>query len=183
MHACTRFILLLLGLPLAVPLQAQCRLCSQPSGTSSLQASSGDVDLQIETDLAFDRLLLGGAGQGAATIRPGGASSAEGAVLEIGPRATVGSVVVHGEANRQVRVDIPHRVDLFSSGGGRITLLEVATDLPASPRLDAAGNLSFHFGGRLVLTGDDDGQYRGDVPITVEYERDSSNLAGNLISR
>ena len=43
------------------------------------------------------------------------------------------------------------------------------TDLPAAPRLDSAGSLSFRFGGRLVVNGDADGQYRGDLPITVEY--------------
>ena len=183
MHAATRLIMLPVGLLLAVPLEAQCRLCTQPSATTTEQAPSGDIDLQIETDLTFDRLVLSGAGEGAATIRPGGASSAEGAVLEAGARATVGSVVVHGQANRPVRVDIPHRVDLYSSAGGRITLLDVSTDLPPSPRLDAAGNLSFRFGGRLVISGSDDGQFRGDLPITVDYEGDSSNLAGNLISR
>ena len=45
----------------------------------------------------------------------------------------------------------------------------VTTDLPPLPRLDAAGNLSFRFGGRLFVTGDADGQFRGDLPITVEY--------------
>jgi hypothetical protein len=37
------------------------------------------------------------------------------------------------------------------------------------PRLDSAGNLSFRFGGRLLVTGNADGQFRGDLPITVEY--------------
>jgi hypothetical protein len=37
------------------------------------------------------------------------------------------------------------------------------------PKLDGAGNLSFRFGGRLRISGDADGGYRGDVPITVEY--------------
>ena len=37
------------------------------------------------------------------------------------------------------------------------------------PQLDAAGNLTFRFGGRLRVSGDADGDYRGDLPITVEY--------------
>ena len=49
------------------------------------------------------------------------------------------------------------------------TLDEVTTDLPPMPRLDSAGNLSFRFGGRLLVTGTADGQFRGDLPITVEY--------------
>ena len=89
--------------------------------------------------------------------------------MQLGPRAMVGSVQVHGEANRAVRVELPHRIELYSISGGRITLDDVTSDLSSSPHLDAAGNLSFRFGGRLVLTGDADGPFRGDLPITVEY--------------
>jgi hypothetical protein len=30
--------------------------------------------------------------------------------------------------------------------------------------------LSFRFGGRVRITGNADGDYRGDLPITVEYQ-------------
>lgn len=90
--------------------------------------------------------------------------------MQVGPRAMVGTVLVHGDAGRGVRVELPRRIELYSLGGGRITLDDVASDLPAAPRLDAAGNLSFRFGGRLIITGDADGQFRGDLPITVEYQ-------------
>ena len=148
---------------------AQCRLCSQPTAERARETPTGDVQLQIETALSFDRLILSGAGGGAATIRPDGSSGAEGSIANIGPRAMVGTVLVHGDAGRAVRVELPRRIELYSLGGGRITLDEVVTDLPVAPRLDAAGNLSFRFGGRLIVSGDADGQYRGDLPITVEY--------------
>ena len=148
---------------------AQCRLCNQPSTDRPEDKPDGDVELQVETALSFDRLIISGAGGGAATIRPDGANSSEGSVVEISPRAMVGTILVHGEANRMVRVDLPHRIELYSMGGSRITLDDVATDLTGTPRLDAAGNLSFHFGGRLIVSGDTDGQFRGDLPITVEY--------------
>ena len=98
-----------------------------------------------------------------------GSTGTQGSVMQLGPRATVGTVEVHGEPNRPVRVEIPHRIELYSLAGGRMTLDDVTTDLPGSPHLDAAGNLSFRFGGRLVVSGDTDGPYRGDLPITVEY--------------
>jgi uncharacterized protein DUF4402 len=151
------------------PTNAQCRLCDQPTADRPPDSADGDVQLQIESGLNFDRLIISGSGSGAATIRPDGANSAEGAVLEISPRAMVGTVLVHGEANRSVRVELPRRIELYSLSGGRITLDDVITDLSGTPRLDAAGNLSFRFGGRLIVTGDTDGQYRGDLPITVEY--------------
>jgi hypothetical protein len=81
----------------------------------------------------------------------------------------VGSAVVHGEAGRTVRVELPNRIDLYSLSGGRISLEDVVSDLSAAPKLDGSGSLSFRFGGRLRISGDADGEYRGDVPITVEY--------------
>lgn len=152
------------------PASAQCRLCDAPTrvGTDS-GPTSGDVELRIESSLNFDRLIFAGAGAGAATIRPNGSSGAEGSVMQLGPRAMVGAVQVHGEANRAVHVELPRRIELYSMGGGKITLDDVSTDLAPGPRLDAAGNLSFRFGGRLIVTGDSDGSYHGDLPITVEY--------------
>lgn len=152
------------------PVPAQCRLCDAGTASALPQPPGGDVDLQIETNLNFDRLILLGAGMGAATLRPDGSTGAEGAVMEVGPRAMVGTVLVHGEPNRAVRVDMPRRVELFSIGGGRMTLDDLSTDLSRAPRLDGAGNLSFRFGGRLIIAGDSDGPYRGDLPITVEYQ-------------
>jgi|SRR5947209_6035011 len=151
------------------PAGAQCRLCDQPATQRPTDSADGDVQLQIEATLDFDRLIVSGAAGGAVTIRPDGSNSTEGAVSDVGSRAMVGTVEVHGTAGRALRVDLPHRIELYSTAGRRITLDEVVTDLPSTPHLDAAGNLSFRFGGRLVVGGDADGQYRGDLPITVEY--------------
>jgi hypothetical protein len=127
------------------------------------------VELSIETSLNFDRLILSGEGQGAALIRPDGSSSAQGGVTGVSARAMVGSAVLHGEPGRAVRVELPKRIVLYSLSGGQITFDQVVSDLPSLPRLDSAGNLTFRFGGRLTISGDSDGQYRGDLPITVEY--------------
>jgi len=153
----------------SAPAAAQCRLCDQPATDRPADSADGDVELRVETGLDFDRLIFTGSGNGAATVRPDGSNGAEGIVEAVGPRATVGTVFVHGAPGRTLRVDIPHRIELYSLNGGRVTLEQVTTDLPAIPRLDSAGNLSFRFGGRLVVTGNSDGQYRGDLPITVEY--------------
>lgn len=173
MGALRHLLLSIAGVAVAIwvapPVEAQCRLCEQPTTALSTDGPNGDVQLQIETRLDFDRLILSGSGAGAATIRPDGTQLAEGGVVDLGPRAMVGTVLVHGEAGRSVRVDLPHRIELYSVGGGRITLDDITSDLPSLPRLDAAGNLTFRFGGRLMVSGDSDGQYRGDLPITVGY--------------
>lgn len=183
MAALKHLALLIAGLAGAGPVYAQCRLCDQPAAATPTQTPPGDLELRIETSLNFDRLVLSGNGQGEAVIRPTGANGADGAVMEIGPRATVGTVSVHGQANRELSIDMPHRIELYSGAGGRISLLDISTDLPSTPRLDAGGNLSFHFGGRLVVSGSDEGQFRGDLVINVDYAPDASISAGNLIAR
>src|SRR5438270_669136 len=92
---------------------AQCRLCTEPTTAAPADGTQGDVQLQIETSLNFDRLILTGGGPGSITIRPDGSSTAAGAVAGVGPRAMVGTVLVHGEPNRGLKVDLPRRVELF----------------------------------------------------------------------
>ena len=153
----------------SVPAAAQCRLCDAPTTARDEAASGQDIRLEIETSLSFDRLILYGAGAGTALIRPDGSTSAQGAVSDVGPRAMVGKAVVHGQPGRAVRVELPRRILLHSISGGQISFDDVVSDLPSMPRLDHSGTLSFRFGGRLRVTGDADGEYRGDLPITVEY--------------
>ena len=150
--------------------RAQCRLCSKPTTALSHEADGDGLQLEVETSLDFGRLILAGAGTGAAVIRPDGSNAAEGSLTGVSPRAMVGTAVVHGTPGRAVRVELPRRIDLYSIAGGRITVDDVVSDLSSLPRLDSAGNLTFRFGGRVTVTGDSEGQYRGDMPITVEYQ-------------
>jgi hypothetical protein len=153
----------------AAPASAQCRLCSTPTTQLQTGQDGGDLRLDVQATLDFDRLVLLGAGDGAATLLPGGERSASGSVATLSARAMVGSVTVHGEPNRTLRVEMPGTIQLYSLSGGRISVDRLDTDLPGMPRLDSAGNLTFRFGGRVQINGDSDGDYRGDVPITVEY--------------
>jgi hypothetical protein len=151
-------------------LQAQCRLCDKPETTLSPGAASGDdIQIDVETNINFDRLILARGGDGTAVIRPDGSRTATGSLSEVGARAMVATVVVRGQPSRAVRVDLPTRIELFSLSGGRIAFDQVESDLPSAPRLDSAGRLTFRFGGRLRVTGDAEGDYRGDLPVTVEY--------------
>ena len=153
------------------PANAQCRLCSTPVTARDEPGAKQDIQIEIETSIDFDRLILFGEGEGAAVIRPDGSSAAEGNITGVGARAMVGSATVHGDPGRAVRVELPHRIELYSrGGGGRISFDDVTSDLPSLPRLDSAGNLTFRFGGRIKVTGDAGGEYRGDLPITVEYQ-------------
>lgn len=158
------------AMAMETPALGQCRLCESPTTSRDDPTQSGDVRIEIQSALNFDRLIMYGSGQGAAIIRPDGSTLAEGSVTGLGPRAMVGTAIVHGEAGRAVRIDLPRRIELYSLSGGRISVEDVESDLPSAPRLDSGGNLTFRFGGRVRITGDADGEYRGDLPITVEYQ-------------
>ena len=154
------------ALPVAA---AQCRLCDTPTTVASTETSTGAINLQIEASLDFDRLILLGAGEGTAQLRPDGSTQVSGMVGAISNRAMVGSATVRGEPGRPVRIDLPHHIQLYSIAGGRISVDEIVSDLPATPRLDSTGTLSFRFGGRIHISGDAEGDYRGDMPITADY--------------
>ena len=158
---------LLAGAPVSAP--AQCRLCSTPTTQLDSDEAGDDIRLDVQATLDFDRLVLLGGGSGEAILLPGGEWSATGSVATVSARAMVGSITVHGEPNRALRIEMPGSIKLYSLSGGRISVDQLGTDLSGMPRLDSAGNLTFRFGGRLQISGDADGEYRGDVPITVEY--------------
>ncbi len=151
------------------PVPGQCRLCTTKTTALTQSLGQDGIQLEIQTSLDFDRLVLAGEGSGAAVIRPNGSNATEGALSGVSARAMVGTAVVHGIAGKAVRVELPRRIDLYSVSGGRISVDGVVSDLPSLPRLDSAGNLTFRFGGRLTVTGDAEGDYRGSMPITVEY--------------
>ena len=153
----------------AQPAAAQCRLCAAPATAPEQQAEAQPMRLEVETRLDFDQLVLTGPGEGSATLRPDGSRSVTGTVASLSGRAMVGSATIRGEPGRLLRIDLPSRIELFSLSGGRVTIDSVASDLPAVPRLDQSGALTFRFGGRLQISGDAEGEYSGDLSITAEY--------------
>jgi Domain of unknown function (DUF4402) len=149
--------------------RAQCRLCETPTTAPQAEASGGPIALRIDASLDFDRIVVMGPGEGSATLLPDGTRQVSGSVEAISGRAMVGEASVEGEPGRLVRIDLPARIDLHSVSGGRISIDKILTDLPEAPRLDSAGKLRFRFGGRIRVSGTSDGDFRGDLPVTVEY--------------
>ena len=146
---------------------APCQLCSA-SEQAEAAAKSPPAQIDIQTSLDFDRLVVTGAAGGTAQIRPDGSATTSGAV-QISGRAMVGTAVIRGEAGRLVRVELPSSIALDGPSGGQIVIDRLTTDLPDMPRLDSNGRLEFRFGGAGQVVGDAEGNYRGDVAITVEY--------------
>jgi hypothetical protein len=161
------------ALGLAVPAAAQdatapCRLCDSSIAPSDDKPAT-PVRLDVETSLDFDRLILAGTGDGSAELGPDGARSVAGSITAISSRAMVGEVVIRGEPGRLVRIELPQHIELHGLAGGTIRLESIRSDLPPAARLDDNGRLSFRFGGVLRVSGELEGEFRGDVPIDVDY--------------
>lgn len=153
----------------APPAMAQCRLCDSPTTAEEDRQSDIPLELTIDADLDFDRLLLASAGSGSARLAPDGTRLASGAIASIGGRAMVARVAVRGAPGRAVSIDLPERVELIGLKGGRIVIERLISDLPRDPTLDSSGALIFRVGGELRLDGEADGEFRGSLPIAVDY--------------
>lgn len=156
------------GLP--GPALAQCRLCAKPTTEAAPLERSDLIRIEVQARLDFDQIVvIDDAGTGTARLLPDGTASTSGSIGVIGGRAMVGSVIVRGEPGRLVRIGLPGSIALYGLRGGSLRLDSLVTDLPAQPRLDSQGSLQFRFGGALHVEGNVEGDFRGDVPITVDY--------------
>ncbi|WP_328804483.1 DUF4402 domain-containing protein [Sphingopyxis microcysteis] len=157
---------------LSVPATAaQCLLCA-PDKASGAAAREAEVPLRVEVETRLDmgRIAVGAMG-GAVTVDPvSGARRLSGDVVDLGGFALTGIVTVRGAPGAEVRVILPASVDLEGGHGRTARVTDLATDLSAAPRLGPDGRLQFRFGGRLQIAGADDGDYRGRIPVTVEYQ-------------
>lgn len=156
--------------------QAQCRLCADsPMSDSLSQTAAGkqEIPLQIEitANLDFSRMALIGGGGGMVSIDPmSGARQMSGSIANLGGMSLHGEGRLTGEPGRNVRVSLPERILLSAPDGSTAELEKLETNLPAMARLDPAGRLVFTFGGQLRLRGDANGQFRGRIAITADYE-------------
>ncbi|MFM6950550.1 MAG: DUF4402 domain-containing protein [Novosphingobium sp.] len=158
------FLILALATPAAA--QSECRLCY--SGSS--KPGERPLTLEVFADLNFARLALTGRDGGSAEIdAASGSKRTEGAIANLGGMAITGRGKVTGEPLREVRIELPQSVPMEAPDGGNAELTDFSTDLPEHPALDANGELTFSFGARLVMHHSMGGNYRGQVPITVDY--------------
>lgn len=146
-------------------------LCAQEkAGSASARKSETPLRVDVETQLDMGRVAVGAMG-GEVEVDPvSGARRVRGDVVDLGGFALTGVVTVRGEPGAEVRVILPATVDLEGGNGRTARVTGLVTDLSAAPRLGADGRLQFRFGGRLQIAGLDDGDYRGRIPVTVEYQ-------------
>jgi Domain of unknown function (DUF4402) len=168
---------LILVLPIAVLFwspasAAPCLLCGEAPKASDQMVANDDRPLRIEisAELDFSRVAAGTSG-GSVTVDPvSGARRVAGDIKDLGGMALSGEAMVSGTPGRAVRVSIPAEIRLDGDQGQSARVVDVTTNLGPAPRLGPDGRLRFRFGGRLAVASGDDGQYRGRIPISVEYE-------------
>ena len=155
---------------MSAPAHGQCRLCETPTSSAEATTDSTPIHLEVQARLDFDQLiLLDSSASGTARLSPDGSTSTSGSLGAMTGRAMVGSVIVRGAPGRMVRIGFPTAIQLFGLTGGTIRLSALTSDLPSAARLDSQGTLHFRFGGELSVSGNVEGEYRGDIPITVDY--------------
>lgn len=160
-------ILALLGLFCAAPAAAQetCRLCYSGTTVPGERA----LTIEIWADLNFSKMALAGRSGGSAQIDAQGGKRTDGGLIDLGGVAVSGRGRVTGQPGREIRVDLPSHVPMTSTDGAKGELSDFTSDLPANPRLNANGVLEFSFGARLNLPGSQGGNFRGRIPISVDY--------------
>ena len=156
------------------PVAAQCRLCPADSGRSVTQISQGSetpLRIEITANLDFSRLALLNRSGGEVSIDPvSGHRQISGAVTDLGGMSLNGEGRLQGEPGRYVRVTLPDTILLSAPNGSTAEVVKLETNLPAQAKLDHEGRLTFSFGGKLRVTGNAGGRYRGRIAITADYE-------------
>ena len=126
--------------------------------------------IDVETRLDMGRIAVGAMGGEVELDPASGTRRLTGDLVDLGGFALGGTVTVRGEPGAAVRVILPASVDLESGHGRTARVTGLVTDLAAAPRLGPDGRLQFRFGGRLQVAAQGDGDYRGRIPVTVEYQ-------------
>ena len=168
-HLLSPIALLVAAVALPGAVSAQCRLCEAPTTTLDQDGESTAIKLDIQARLDFDQLILRDSSAGMARLSPDGSRAASGSIESVSGRALVGSVIVRGEPGRLLKIGFPGSIELTSATGSAIRLTNLTSDLPIAARLDSNGQLQFRFGGEINVSGNVEGAYRGDIPITVDY--------------
>lgn len=165
-----KLVLALLSPSPAIAAGSACLLCAPSAPPPASGRAETPIAVEIGAGLDFDRVTVTAPGGGSVDLGPDGSRSFSGALAGLGGLAMVGTATVRGEPGRAVRIELPGSIILHGSTGSSARISRLVTDLPPAPRLGPDGALRFSFGGRLDVSGEADGDYRGRIAITVDYQ-------------
>jgi uncharacterized protein DUF4402 len=126
--------------------------------------------ITIDSGLQVGRLGLTGKQDGTAAIDPQtGAKQMVANMVDLGGATFQGKATVTGQPLKPVRIELPQTVMLRSPSGAEAQLSNFRTDLPPVAMLDAHGSLAFNFGATITTKDAQGGDFRGRIPIRVDY--------------
>lgn len=163
--------------------QAKAPAAAPPSVAPALQPATGvdpfarvgpngerALTITIESGLSVGRLGLQGRKDGDAAIDPQTGAKQVGAnMVDLGGLSYQGKATITGQPLRPVRIELPPSVMLHNPTGAEAELSDFRTDLPGVAMLDASGQLQFNFGATITSKDGQGGNFRGRIPIRVEY--------------
>ncbi len=152
------------GAAMAAP---SCQLCA--AGPAVPGATPRALAVTIDAALDFSTAVYTNRDSGSIAIEARTGRRQMIGLAALGGPSLVGTVTVTGEPFAPVTVDLPRAVLLTSNLGGTADVTEIRSDLPPHPVIGADGRLVFTFGGRLTVRNGVDGDFRGRIPVTVEY--------------
>lgn len=145
-----------------------CQLCaSAPAGP---RAPQRPLAVTVDAALDFSTAVYTGRGSGSITIEARTGRRQMIGLVALGGPALVGTVTITGEPFARVAIDLPRTIVLSSNLGATADITEIRTDLPPHPSLGSDGRLVFTFGGRLTVRNSAAGDFRGRIPVTVDYQ-------------
>ena len=128
------------------------------------------LSITIESGIQFSKLALRGKQDGDAAIdAQSGVLRTDTNMVSLGGMVFQGKARVTGEPLRPIRIDMPSHITLRSPDGSQAELSDFHTDLDGVALLDADGVLVFNFGATLTSKNASGGNFRGRIPIRVEY--------------
>jgi Domain of unknown function (DUF4402) len=92
-----------------------------------------------------------------------------GGLADLGGFSLKGTVRLSGDPFAPVVITLPVRIPLTAPDGSTANVVDIRTNLPSGTTLDAQGTLTFAFGGRLVVTAGQAGDFRGRIAIVADY--------------
>lgn len=165
-------LLPIFGLLVVTPLAGQsCQLCSARDQKAVSSETRRPLRIAVDSVLDFSSLaLVSNQGGSAEVDSRSGVRRVSGGILALGGGVLRGAVRVTGEPFARVTVRLPQTLELRTASGAIAIVNRIETDLSPDPTLDAAGTMTFSFGGRISVTDGAAGDFQGRFPVFVDYQ-------------
>lgn len=146
--------------------------CDKPGQPPIKNPNCQQIEIAIESDIDFGRMILLGTGAGQVWLDLStGQRMFTGGLDSAGGMPVTGRAIINGTPLRPIRVELPGSITMSDPTGGTAILRDFRTDLPTLPLLDTTGRLEFRFSGTLHADGAvGGGRLRGRIPVTVSYD-------------